>query len=312
MRKHWSILVFLVLFSWPQAHAQGSPLDWECLALPTIAEDITVTPYAQVGLQWIGSNMTLPVQSSVAIFGPLSLNIEDFDAVLKDASFWSGTIGATALIKKKYSVFASAGGLLDRPFVTSGEFPVSLGPLGAATFLSFSSTKVESWFVQAGAGLGPIIGGVYWDHFAFSMSDPRNQAGPLANQTIRGDVITKSICPFVGVSLPSGGATATVIYSPLAYSGSTLVLRNSNNRFTEIEYSWNKPGQFVSAMFQYNKALTSSISSGLWANYLWMNIRGAADLTYRSSALAAPIVREVTVSMGKYAYGGGLTLGISF
>ncbi len=89
-------------------------------------------------------------------------------------------------------------------------------------------------------------------------------------------------------------------------------MRNSNNGFSETEYSWNKPGQFVSATFQYNTPLTSSLSFGLWGNYLWMKIKGDGDVTFRSSARAAPIGRAVTLSMGKYALGGGLSLGYNF
>ncbi|MFC1836907.1 hypothetical protein ACFL2Q_19640 [Thermodesulfobacteriota bacterium] len=68
----------------------------------------------------------------------------------------------------------------------------------------------------------------------------------------------------------------------------------------------------MSAMFQYNTPLTYSLSFGLWANYLWMKIKGDGDVTLRSSALAAPIGSAITLSMGKYALGGGLSFGYNF
>ncbi|MFC1834476.1 hypothetical protein ACFL2Q_07045 [Thermodesulfobacteriota bacterium] len=257
--------------------------------------------------------MTLPpLQESIPLPPPFSLTFGDTDWQLKDANFWSATIGLSILYKEMFSVFVSTGGLLDRPFVSSGLFPVTFTGISADNFLEFSSTNFESWFIQGGFGVGPIIAGLYWDHTGYVMSEPRNQNGPLPNQTIRGDVLTKSFCPFIGISLPSGGALFTVMYSPIASLKATLALRNSQNRFSETEYSGIKPGQFVSAMFQYNTPVTSSVSFGLWANYLWMQARGSADATLRSSALPADQTTTVDVSMSKYVCGGGLSLGYNF
>jgi hypothetical protein len=41
-------------------------------------------------------------------------------------------------------------------------------------------------------------------------------------------------------------------------------------------------------------------------------MHGAANLTFRSTDLSAPTVRDVEVTMGKYVYGGGLSLGYNF
>ncbi len=308
------LLVFFLILVWCRAS-----LAQEILSIPampmfsSLTENIKVNTFAQVGFQWIGSNMTLPpVQESIPLPPPFSLTLGDADWELKDANLWSGTVGLTIISSDKYSLFGSVGGLLNRPFVAAGLFPVTFTGISAENRLEFSSTNVESWFIQGGFGIGPIIAGLYWDHFGFSLSDPRNQNGPLPNQTIRGDVLTKSFCPFIGVSIPSGGATATVIYSPLAYSKATMAVRNSNNGVSETEYSWNKPGQFVSATLQYNTPVTSSFSFGLWANYLWMKIKGEGEVTLRSSAQAVPVGRAVTLSMGKYALGAGLSLGYNF
>jgi hypothetical protein len=102
------------------------------------------------------------------------------------------------------------------------------------------------------------------------------------------------------------------MYSPLAYSDATVVLRNSQNQSSETEYSWNEPGELFITAFQYNTPATKSISFGIWANYLWMNMKGDADLTFISTGLADPILREVEVTMGKYVYGGGFSLGYRF
>ena len=312
MRIRCLLVVFLILAWCRASQAQERFSIPAVLTFSALTENMKVNTFAQVGFQWIGSNTTLPPVVESIPLGPGSLAFGNSDWWFEDSNFWSGTVGFTIISNDICSLFGSMGGLLDRPFVTSGSFPVSLLGFSATNFLQFDSTEVESWFVQGGFGIGPLLAGIYWDHFAYSMNNPRNQTGPLANQTLRQDVITKSFCPFVGIAIPSGGATATVIYSPFAYSKATMALRNSDTRFSEMEYDWIKPGQFVSASFQYNIPLTSSTSFGLWANYLWMRTEGDSDVTLRSSDLAAPISRRVTVNMSQYVYGGGLSFGYSF
>ncbi len=215
MRIRCLLVVFLILVWCRASQAQESLSIPAAPTFSSLTENMKVNTFAQVGFQWIGSNMTLPpLLESIPLPPPFSLTLGDADWQLKDANFWSGTVGFAIVATDMYSLFGSMGGLLDRPFVASGLFPVTSTGISAENKLEFSSTDVESWFIQGGFGIGPIIAGPYWDHFGFSMSDPRNRAGPLPNQTIRGDLITKSFCPFIGVSIPSGGATATVIYSP--------------------------------------------------------------------------------------------------
>jgi hypothetical protein len=313
MRIQWFVAVFLILICCCDSNAQDRFSDVAVPSFLSVPKDIKVNTYAQVGFQWIGSNMTLPnLTESIPLPPPFSLELGDSDWKFKDANFWTGTVGFTVVAGDLISLFGSMGGLLDRPFVSSGLFPVTFTGVSATNVVEFTCTNVESWNIQGGFGIGPIIAGLYWDHFAFSMVDPRNQAGPLPNQTIRQDVLTKTFCPFIGISIPAGGATGTVIYSPLAFSKATLALRNSQNRLSEIEYYFNKPGQFLSVIFQYNTPMTSSISFGLWANFMLVKLRADANATLTSSALAAPISREVTVTMGKYAYGGGFSLGYNF
>jgi hypothetical protein len=273
MKRVW-VGLFILLFCFCGS-AFGKSLSFEGLpSLPALTKNIKVNPYAQVGFQWVGSNLDLPVQNE--ILTPF-LNIGDMSMSLKDANFWTGIAGINVVADEKYSIFAAAGGLLNRPFITAGTVPVSLGPLTATANLEFTNTKVESWFIQTGIGLGPVLLGLYWDHFAFALGDPRNENGPIANQTLRGDILTKTFCPFVGFALPAGGAMLTVTYSPLAYSNTSLALINSQNNLSELRYTWKKPGQLLNAMFQYNTPLSSLVSYGLWCNYSWMRMRNEAE-----------------------------------
>ncbi|MFH1113570.1 MAG: hypothetical protein V1792_06580, partial [Pseudomonadota bacterium] len=221
--------------------------------------------------------------------------------------------GITVTANQKYSLFAAAGGILGRTFITSTTVPVSLGPGSTSADLDFTNTDVESWFIQGGLGLGPVLFGLYWDHLGFSLGDPRDQDGPIANQTLRADILTKTFAPFIGLVIPSGGAMLTVTYSPLAYSNTALTLVSSESNLSELRYTWNKPGNLLNGMLQYNTPVSSSTTFGLWCNYSWMWMRQGAHLTYENTPFPAVTrSRDVTATMTKYIVGGGISLGINF
>jgi hypothetical protein len=282
-----------------------------CSSFGAITENVKVNPFAQVGFQWVGSNLNLPVGNEP--LPVLPLNIGDVDISLKDANFWTGIVGINIVANEKFSLFGAAGGFLNRPFITSGTVPVSLNALSTSAAIDFTNTNVESWFIQTGIGLGPVMFGLYWDHFSFALGDPRNQNGPIANQTLRGDILTKTFCPFIGLALPAGGAMFTINYSPLAYSNTALSLVSSQNNLSELRYTWKKPGDLLNAMLQYNTATASSVSFGLWCNYSWMRMRNEAELEFQNTPIPAiSRSRDVTATMTKYVYGGGVTLGLNF
>lgn len=311
MNRVWLVvLAFFLIFPanlFAQGLAPGGSFD-----LPVLAKNIKVNTYAQAGFQCIGSNLNLPVQFERFVAPDFGLEIGDLDISLRDANFWSGITGFSILFQEKYSLFASASGLIGRQFITSGTVPVSLGPVGVPVYLEFTNTNVESWSIQTGIGLGPVLLGFYWDHFAFELVDPRNASGPLPNQTLRGDILTRTFAPFIGFALPAYGASLTVTYSPWAYSNTALSLGSSLNRLTELRYTWNKPGDLINAMLQYNTPLNSKISFGLWANYSWMRMRQDADLEFTSSAPPISRSKQLTATMTKCVAGGGITLGVNF
>jgi hypothetical protein len=312
MARICTALVFF-FFCFP-ACLFGQCIPGGCSGSVSPAKNVKVNPYAQVGFQWVGSNLNLPVENQEVVAGaPGSLAIGALDISLKDANFWAGIVGLNIVANKKYSLFGAAGGFLNRPFITSGTVPVSLDGLSASTTLEFTNTNVESWFIQTGIGLGPVLFGLYWDHFAFVLSEPRTGAGPIANQTLRGDLLSKTFAPFVGIALPVSQAMLTVTYSPFAYSNTALALMNSQNNVSELRYTWKKPGDLFNAMLQYNAPLSSSTSFGLWCNYSWMRMRGDAELEFQNAP--TPFIsrtRNVTATMTKYIYGGGVMLGYNF
>jgi hypothetical protein len=306
------VLVFGVLLSLclsGSLWAEG-PLSGSCSGLSAFAKDLKVNSYAQAGFQWVGSNLNLPVQNE--IYPAVPLQISEMDIALRDANFWAGMAGITITASEIYSLFASAGGILGRPFATVGEVPVNYGAVGASPVLEFTTTNTESWFIQTGIGLGPLLAGVYWNYFGFGLADPRSQNGPLANQSLRGDILTKTFAPFIGFALPAGGAMFSITYSPLAYSNTELSLTSSQDTLTQVRYSWNKPGDLINAMFQYNVPMSSSVSLGLWANGSWMAMRGTARLGLVNAVPELSRGKEVTATMTQYVTGGGVTLGLNF
>lgn len=309
MKRVW--LLALIVSLCLSATCFGQSLILGGLPVPSsLTDDVKVSPYAQLGFQWVGANLSLPVQNEALT--PF-LNIGEFAISLRDANFWSGTAGFTITAKEMFSLFAAAGGILNRSFLTDATVPVSLGEESSSADLVLTNTQVESWFIQTGVGLGPVLLGLYWDHFAFALEDPRDQDGPIANQTLRADILTKTFAPFVGLAVPAGGAMLTVQYSPLAYCNTSLALRTSQDRLSELRYDWNKPGDLVMAMLQYNTPLTSSTSFGLWGVYSWLSMRHDADLEFESTPV--PLIsrsREVTATMTQYIIGGGVSLVVEF
>ncbi len=308
------ILAYVIVFSvccGSMAYGQcftGCSLPW----LGTQCGDLKVKPYAQMGLQHVGSNISLPVAGEL-VGSALDLQIDTMDLSLNNANFWTGIVGFNATASEKYSLFASAGGDLGHAFITSGTIPVSLNGTGTSANLDFTNSKLETWFVQTGVGVGPVLLGLYWDKFTIGVGDPRDSSGPLPNQTLRGDFVTTTFCPFIGFAMPVSNALISINYSPLAWANTTLALRSSNNGESELQYKWNKPGNLLSTSLQYNQDLTKNSSVGLWATYMWMDQRGTAGLSFEHNGIAR-ITRnkDVTATMTKYMLQGGLTLTITF
>jgi hypothetical protein len=258
----------------------------------------------------MGSNMSLPISAEVPVAG--LLQIQTLDIAMKDANFWTGTVGFTATSGKLFSLFASVGGILPRQFVVTGEVPISLGGFGVSPTIDFTGSNAQSWFAQSGLGLGPVLLGAYWGNFELIVADPRQGSVPLANQSLRGDVITSTVAPYIGLALPVSCALATVIYSPLAYSDTTMVLRTSQADLGQLQYKWNRPGDFVSATVQFNPAPIGAVNFGLWANYTWMRVIGDANLEFQDATIGLTRQKTVTASVTQFVTQGGLTLGINF
>jgi hypothetical protein len=103
-----------------------------------------------------------------------------------------------------------------------------------------------------------------------------------------------------------------MIYSPLATSNTTLVLRTSPADLAQVQYKWNMPGNLLSFTFQFNLVPIDAVSCGILANYTWMEIRGNAQLDFENATAAVSRQKDVMASLTKFVLQGGLTLGVTF
>jgi len=276
-----------------------------------LSEKVKVNTFSQAGYQHLGANISLPVGAQlVDPTGDGSLEIGTMDISLQDANFWTGSVGMTITASEIYSLFVCAGGILPRQIGVVGLVPVSTDAVSATANLNFIGSQVESWYIQTGVGLGPILGGLLWNDFTMNIGDPSLGSTPLPNQTLRGYMAATTFCPYIGIAIPASKALATILYSPLSYCNATLALRNRTS--SQLQYSWNKPGNFLSASLQYNTTLVDALSFGLWGNYTWTSLTGDASLELVKTDLSLYRQKDVTVTMTQNLIQGGLLLSVTF
>jgi hypothetical protein len=283
------------------------------LPLPSfsaLSEKVKVNTFSQAGYQHLGANISLPLGAQLVDPTAGDLEIGTLDISLQDANFWTGSVGMTLTALEIYSLFVSAGGILPRQFGVAGLVPVSTDAVSATANLNFIGSQVESWYIQAGLGLGPILGGLLWNDFTMNIGDPSLGSTPLPNQTLRGYMAATTFCPYIGVAIPASKALATILYSPLSYCNATLALRNRTS--SQLQYSWYKPGNFLSASLQYNTTLVDVLSFGVWGNYTWTSLRGDASLEFVNTDLSLNKQQDVTVTMTENLIQGGLSLSVTF
>ncbi len=170
------------------------------------SEKILLNPFVQIGYQRTAVNMNVPINADLDPFPILPLphlKIGTTDIKLLDYNFWMGTAGLNAVISPTFTLFVSAGGFLPHEFTESGQTPISLGPIGGSPESSWTGSKLECWNIQWGVSYGigggnSILAGMLWGHTSTVFNDPRNQSGPLANQTLSQDFLLTNWAPFLG------------------------------------------------------------------------------------------------------------------
>ncbi len=302
-----TLTAVLFLASIACAHGLGT---FGLPGLDSLTQNLTFNPYAQAGFQHIGSNIELPINAENLASG--LLQIDSLNLTVQDANFWTGTVGASVKSGEMLSFFGAVGGSLNRTFRIVGQVPVRLGPIGAEPTLEFDATKLGMWYAQGGVSLGPVLLGLYGDHFSIAVGAPRRGSIPIDNQTLRADFVTTTLAPYIGFAVPASNTLFSVIYSPVAMSNATVALRTSDSDVAQAKYKWNKPGNFISCSFQYNSTPTDSSSFGVWGNCAYMGVRGNAELGFQDANTGFSSQKQVTATMTKYIIQGGLMFGLNF
>ncbi len=277
---------------------------------------ILLNPYAQVGYQTIGGNMSIPIESDKGTPSG-QLQIGTLDVSLKNFNFWSGTVGLN-ITAGPLTLFGSAGGFIPHVFQLSGEIPISLGALGGTPQFAMTSSNFQFWTIQGGAGYAigggfSIVGGIMWSHMEVAYIDPRNGAGPLPNQTIRADVLLKTGVPYLGVQIMQQGSyRGAILYSPVAWSNGAMDFRSSQQTLVDLRYSLNQPGKFLAINGEYYLPFPSPVMSSIWFAASLIDIKGNSDLEFTTAGPSTFRTKDVTITTTQYAIGGGVTLGLIF
>jgi hypothetical protein len=291
--------------------------------LPSIqglkAGKILLNPYVQLGYQTIGANMSIPVSGAPA--GPNQLFIGTIDVTLTDFDFWSGTAGLNVVVAP-ITLVGSIGGFAPGLFRMSGLIPISSSAASVVPDLVLTGSHFEFWTAQLGASFSfskdfSILGGYLWSHTAAEFTDPRVGSVPIANQTLRGDMLMNLGVPYIGIQvMQQGYYRGALLYSPLARSSGALSLQaqaiTPPPALVDLRYSLSQPGTFLAINAEYYLPIPPPVILSLWFAGTYVNIKGSSDLEFTTAGPALSITRDVTITNTQYGLAGGGSFGLVF
>lgn len=284
-------------------------------------EKILLNPFAQVGYLRNAVSMNVPIDASLDPFPLLPLphlQIGTTDIKLVDYNFWMGTVGLNAVISPTLTLFVSAGGFLPREFTEEGRTPISFGPVGGAPETMWTGSKLEFWTIQWGMayGLGgssSILAGMLWSHTSNVFGDPRNQSGPLRNQTLSQDFLLTNWAPFLGIQvMQEGYYRGALICSPYLTSWGAQHSRTTLPVPTDLSWNLNQPGYLLSFTGEYFFPSPAPKTTGsIWFTASMLSMKGSSELQFESPIFSQKRTVE-TLSLNQYTLGGGLSFGVIF
>lgn len=265
--------------------------------------------------------MNVPINADLDPFPLLPLphlKIGTTDIKLLDYNFWMGTAGLNAVISPTLTLFVSVGGFLPHEFTESGQTPISLGPVGGSPETSWTGSKLECWNIQWGVSYGigggnSILAGMLWGHTSSVFNDPRNQSGPLANQTLSQDFMLTNWAPFLGFQvMQKGNYRAALIYTPFLTSWGAMHYRTALPVATDLSWNLNQSGYLLSFTGEYFlPSLPPEATVSMWFNASLSTIRGSSELQFESPVFSQKRTVD-TLSLTQYTIGGGLSFGVIF
>lgn len=284
-------------------------------------EKIQLNPFVQIGYLRNAVNMNVPINASLDPFPLLPLphfQIGTTDIKLVDFNFWMGTVGLNAVISPTLTIFVSAGGFLPREFTEEGRTPISFGPLGGAPETTWTGSKLEFWTIQWGISYGfgggsSFLAGMLWSHTSNVFGDPRNQSGPLPNQTLNQDFLLTNWAPFLGIQVMQEGLyRGALICSPFLTSWGAQHNRTTLPVPTDLSWNLNQPGYLLSFTGEYffpSPVPKTTVST--WFTASMLSIKGSSELQFESPIFSQKRTVD-TLILSQYTLGGGLSFGVIF
>lgn len=284
-----------------------------------LQEKIVINPYAMIGYQKTGVNMTVPMSVDYDPFPAITgahLKLGSIDVTLEDFNFWYGTAGLNIILSPKLTLFGSVSGYLPKTFLEYGSQPVSFGAASANPEFTMTGYGLELWNIQCGASIEftpgySVILGSLWQHTSMKYEDMRIGSIPV-NPSLRQDFMLKNWAPFVGLQYMQPRAyRASVIYSPLLTSWGNLKSTTITPVTTTLTYSLNQPGYLVGVTGEYFFPTPESTTLSVWVTGAASVMRGDSEAQFEAPGIS---INSNTsgLTISQYSIGGGFTFGVVF
>jgi hypothetical protein len=118
---------------------------------------------------------------------------------------WLG-LAAQANLTERAGLLADYWILVPSNEPSDESYTIAAAPPGSKTW---NSTKTDWWFIDGAlsydtGGLGKVLAGFRYDHFATNFENPGDFVGALGLSSDRGDVTVNCYLPFIGIQTDQG------------------------------------------------------------------------------------------------------------
>ena len=257
------------------------------------APGFTVIPWAKVGYQHMGINLSLPIPDEV-LGDPAKFDIHPLDLNLQDANIWIGTGG---LFVRRGDILFSAhasGNIPSNIKVSTDRFVATAFQKGGSV-VSWRGSRFAWWEIEGWGGypffnVAAIGAGIKWTKTSVSLTDPEgsfvqpappNVSGVLSYS---GDFQAKLIIPILVVEMSGANCTFKFEYSPFIHADVSVPLRfitlhknGKSIRYEQGDYTLKKGGNFLEATFEYDINRLAPVAIQVWAKGGWIGIRGGGS-----------------------------------
>jgi hypothetical protein len=268
---------------------------------------VRITPSAQVGYQRISLNFTLPT-----VVPRIFPNMGTLDLQFRDSNTWVGSLAIVADCPSGFSLAVKGQANAKRNITVAEPTEIQLG--GASEVL-WNGNGMEWWTLESTVGYKfrdswSFLVGLRREHLTVGITNPRDTAGnpldlffffsdPFGTET---EILTqvsdfrlKLWIPYMGLKMDRPGFRASILYSPYATADVRIPAPINIGQFVtsvfgppfsgadlegfDIRYKVAKPATFIEGNFEYDLAVGSDFSLGLWCSLSWINLKGSGSLS---------------------------------